>query len=442
MKTHINSVFIVFFLFCISNADEQRNMSTNPAKPLIDQLKLQNYDTALDKVDYHVPYDDIRWSWKDDVQGQEKRIAAIKKLLATNAGIYDDMHSRIFSEQEHSFFYVRRLGWLWSYSELDGSMDVPDKVNDALLAETLPYIPEIEKISLGLTKVTDKGLESLFLLPILKNVSIETPDSNIHPLPITSHGIVLISKLPLLEFLFVRGVHLSDNSLKEIARNGKRIKRFIYWGDGISDVGIEYLKEMSCLEFFIFDSRESPAVKSNTSPKLTSKVFIPLSQCQSLRGVSLCYCDFQQIPNESILNAITNSNNNIRSIDLQGTTVHPLLVKSLCNIQSLIEISFFDGHSLRFNKENPISYEKVMYWYRSNEKFPDYYKEIEKPYFDEFYSHKWASIDGKFTCEACFIDLKNDQVILKLKGETKEITVPFSKLSKEDQKYVQQIVGK
>jgi hypothetical protein len=276
----------------------------------------------------------------------------------------------------------------------------------------------------------------------LKNVSIETPDSNIHPLPITSHGIVLISKLPLLEFLFVRGVHLSDNSLKEIARNGKRIKRFIYWGDGISDIVIEYLKEMSCLEFFIFDSRESPAVKSNTSPKLTSKVFIPLSQCQSLRGVSLCYCDFQQIPNESILNAITNSNNNIRSIDLQGTKVHPLLVKSLCTIQPLIEISFFDGHSLRFNKDNPISYEKIMYWYRSNEKIPDYYKELEKPYFDEFYSHKWTSIDGKFICEACFIDLKNDQVILKLKGETKEITVPFAKLSKEDQKYVQQIVGK
>jgi hypothetical protein len=42
---------------------------------------------------------------------------------------------------------------------------------------------------------------------------------------------------------------------------------------------------------------------------------------------------------------------------------------------------------------------------------------------------------------ASFIDLKEDQVILKLKGKNQEITVPFSKLSKEDQKYVQQIVG-
>jgi hypothetical protein len=449
MKPFINfvySAFVVLFLFCVSYADVQKNESTNPAKPIVDRLKLQNYDTALDKVDYHVPYNDIRWPWKDNVQRQEKRIAAIQKLLATNAGIYGEGYSNIESEirdsQSSKRAYVRRMGWLWSYSELDDTLDVPDKVDDALLAETLPYIPEIEKISLGLTKVTDKGLESLFFLPVLKNVSIETPEPETHPLPITSQGIVLISQLPLLEVLFVRGIRLSDEALKKIAQNGKQIKRFVYWGDGISDIGIKYLNEMPCLEFFIFDSRVSPTVKNNTSPKLTTKVFIPLSQCQSLRGISLCYCDFQQIPDESILNTITNSNNKIRSIDLQGTKVHPLLVKSLCNIQSLIEISFFDGHSLQFNKENPISYAKVMYWYRSNEKIPDYYKELERPYFDEFYSRRWTSTDGKFTHEACFIDLKDNQVILKLKGETKEITVPVEKLSKEDQKYVQQIVRK
>ncbi|MDR0336005.1 MAG: hypothetical protein LBI18_02845, partial [Planctomycetaceae bacterium] len=60
----------------------------------------------------------------------------------------------------------------------------------------------------------------------------------------------------------------------------------------------------------------------------------------------------------------------------------------------------------------------------------------------EFYSRHWTSTDGEFTQAACFIDLKDNQVILKLKGETKEITVPLSKLSKEDQKYVQQIVRK
>jgi hypothetical protein len=83
-----------------------------------------------------------------------------------------------------------------------------------------------------------------------------------------------------------------------------------------------------------------------------------------------------------------------------------------------------------------------MYWYRSNEKIPDYYLELEKPYFDEFYCRKWTSIDGTFTQEAFFLDLKENQVFLKLKGDTKEITVPFEKLSKENQKYVQQIIGK
>jgi hypothetical protein len=370
-------------------------------------------------------------------------------LLATNTGIHDEGYSNIEYEIRDSYSsqraYVRRLGWLWFYSELDNTPEVSDKVDDALLAETLPHIPEIEQLNLGLTKVTDKGFESLFLLPVLKFVVITTPEPETHPLPITSQGIVLISKLPLLENLYIRGVRLSDKALKEIAQNGKQIKRFIYVNDEVSEIGIEYLKEMPRLESFIFDSRVSPAVKSNTSPKLTSKVFIPLSQCKSLSGITLHYCDFQQIPDESIQKTITNFNkynNNIKSINLKNTKVHPLLVKSLCNIQSLTEISFFDGHYSQLNKENPISYEKIMYWYRSNEKIPDYYRELEKPYFDEFYSRKWTSIDGKFTQEACFLDLKENQVFLKLKGETKEITVSFEKLSKEDQKYVQQIIGK
>jgi hypothetical protein len=434
-------------LSCSSSADGQNNKSTNLAKPMVETLKLSTYDSALDKISYDVPYEKIRWAWKDDPQRQEKRLSAVKKLLTTNAGIYDDVHSRIFSEQEHSLFYVRRLGWRWLYSELDDTMEIPNKVDDSLLAETLPYIPEIEKISLRLTKVTDKGLESLFYLPVLKDVGIETPDSN-YSLPITSQGIVLISKLPLLENLFVRGVCLSDESLKEIAKNGKQIKRFmycVYWDDAVSDRGIAYLREMPRLESLFFEYSVAKNVKGNNSPKLTSRIFIPLSQSQSLKHIAFDNYDFLQIPDKETLNAIKNLKNiKIISVTLNHTKVHPLLVKSLCSTQSLQGVRFFDSSliPLQFNKENPISYEKVMYRLKQKNRVPEYYLELEKPYFDEFYSRKWTSIDGKFTQEACFIDLKDNQVILKLKGETKEITVPFEKLSKEDQKYVQQIIGK
>jgi hypothetical protein len=448
MNIFKNLIFVVIFVSFVSILIGQENESTNPAKPMVEALKLSAYDSALDKINYDVPYYKIRWSWKDDVQRREKRLSAIKKLLTTNAGIHDEGYSNI----EYEFYnqaidaYVRRMGWSWNYSELDNTLEIPDKVDDTLLAETLPYIPEIEQISLRLTKVTDKGLESLFYLPVLKDVSIETPDSD-YILPITSQGIVLISKLPLLDDLFVRGVCLSDESLKEIAKNGKQLKRFmywVYWDDTVSDKGIAYLKEMPRLESLFFEYSVAKTAKRNTSPKLTSRIFIPLSQSQSLKHIAFDNYDFLQIPDKETLNAIKNlKNTKIISVTLNHTKVHPLLVKSLCDLQSLIGVRFFDSVPmlLKFNNENPISYEKVMYRLKQKNQVPEYYLELEKPYFDEFYSHKWTSIDGKFTREACFIDLKEHQVILKLKGETKEITVPFEKLSKEDQKYVQQIVG-
>jgi hypothetical protein len=447
MNLFKNLILVIIFISFVPILIGKENESTNPAKPMIEALKLSAYDSALDKINYDVPYKKIRWAWKDDPQRREKRLSAIKKLLTTNAGIHGDGYSNIEFEFYNQAIdaYVRRMGWSWSQSELDDTMEVPDKVDDAHLAETLPYIPEIEQISLGLTKVTDKGLESLFYLPVLKKVGIETPNPN-HTIPITSQGIVLISKLPLLENLFVRGVCLSDESLKEIAKNGKQIKRFrycVYWDDNASDKGIAYLKEMPRLESLFFEYSVAQNAKGNNSSKLTSKIFISLSQSQSLKHIAFDNYDFLQIPDKETLNAIKNlKNTKIISVTLDHTKVHPLLVKSLCSTQSLQGVRFFDSSliPLQFNKENPISYEKVMYRLKQKNRVPEYYLELEKPYFDEFYSHKWTSI-GKFIQEACFLDLKDNQVILKLKGETKEITVPFEKLSKEDQKYVQQIVG-
>jgi hypothetical protein len=438
---------VVIFTHSVSILSGKENESTNPAKPMVEELKLSAYDSSLDKTDYNVPYHEIRWAWRDDPQRQGKRLSAVKKLLTTNAGIYDDVYGQLLPGQDRKSFYVRRLGWSWSYSELDDSMETSDNVNDSLLAETLPYIPEVEKVSLGLTKVTDKGLESLFYLPVLKNVNIETPNPN-HTLPITSKGIVLISKLPLLEKLFVRGICLSDESLKEIAKNGKQIKDFeywVYWDDEISDKGMTYLKAMPQLESLYFQYSVTKTVKGNTSPKLTPRAFIPLSQSQSLKHIILWGYDFLQIPDRETLNAIRNfKKTKIISVALYHTKVHPLLVKSLCNVQSLQGADFFNLSSvhLKFTKDNPISYEKVMYRLKQKDQVPQYYLELEKPYFDQFYSRKWNSPNAQLTGNASFIDLKEKQVILKLKGKSDKITVPFSNLSTEDQQYVQQIVGK
>jgi hypothetical protein len=437
--------FAVFFTFSILILIGKENQSTNLSKPMVETLKLSAYDSALDKIDYNVPYYKIRWPWKDDSQRREKRLSAVKKLLASDAGIHDDVYGQLLPGREENSFYVKRLGWRCFYSELDNTMEIPDKVDDSLLLETLPYIPEIEKIALHLTKVTDKGLESLFYLPILTEVSIDTPEPEQYPIPITDKGLVLVSKLPLLKNLFVRGVRLSDESLKELAKNGKQIKRFMYDGNGISNEGVGYLKDMPQLESLIFSHFVGIIIKGNTASKLTSRVFIPLSQSQSLKYIAFENYDFIQIPDRETLNAIKQLNKTkIVSVRLYHTKVHPLLVKALCNVQTLQRISFFDNLSspLQITKENPISYEKVMYRLKQKDQVPQYYLELEKPYFDQFYSRKWNSPDIPFTGIASFLDLKEDQVTLKLKGKTTEISVPFSKLSKEDQQYVQQIVGK
>jgi hypothetical protein len=60
MKLFKNLIFVIIFIFFVPILIGKENESMNPAKPMVDQLKLQNYDTALDKVDYHVPYNDIR----------------------------------------------------------------------------------------------------------------------------------------------------------------------------------------------------------------------------------------------------------------------------------------------------------------------------------------------------------------------------------------------
>jgi hypothetical protein len=462
--------FVVFFTFSVSILVGKENKSTNPTKPMVEELKLPDYDTALDQVDYrsffreesrlhignkgleqkegyNIPCKEIHWPWIDDVQRRKKRSDALRKLHQTDVRIRASI-SDILNINDNNELCAEYLSWSsWQYSDWGDELleNVPTNVNDKLLAETLPYIPDIEAVSLPLTRVTDDGLKNLFYLPLLRKVSIDTPEPEQYPLPITNKGIVLISKLPLLKRLFVRGVRLSDESLKEIAKNGKQIKDFMYNGDGISDVGIAYLKDMPQLESLYFQHFVGSIVKGRSSPKLTARVFIPLSQSQVLKHITFDNYDFIQIPDKETLNAIKNlKKTRIVSVALYHTKVHPLLVKSLCNVQSLQGVDFFDLSSVkvRFNKDNPISYEKIMYRLKQKDQVPQYYLELEKPYFDQFYSRKWNSPDAQLTGIASFIDLKENQVTFRLKGESKEISVPFSKLSKEDQQYVQQIVGK
>ena len=103
MKAFKFLFFAVIFLFSVSFLSGKENQSTNPTKPMVEELKLPDYDIALDRVDYrtffredsrlhvgnegleqkegyNIPCDEVRWPWMDDAQRRKKRLEALKKL--------------------------------------------------------------------------------------------------------------------------------------------------------------------------------------------------------------------------------------------------------------------------------------------------------------------------------------------------------------------------
>ena len=72
---------------------------------------------------------------------------------------------------------------------------------------------------------------------------------------------------------------------------------------------------------------------------------------------------------------------------------------------------------------------------------PDYYEELEKPYFQEFYVRIWSTLDGKPMHKAAFVDLVDKQVFLKTSYDGEPFSVPILRLSKEDRAYARAIVG-
>jgi hypothetical protein len=566
MNLFKNLILVIIFISFVPILIGKENESTNPAKPMVEQLKLPNYDTSLDSLDYHAQMktiyatrkvQNIKWSWKTDPVRQRKRIEAVKKLMVCGGRspkmedivelIINDKTYRSEGEPEEAHpreYPIDLLGFNWEYDD-DGEVLViiPDKVDDKLLMETFPYIPEIQSLSLAFTNVTDKGLESIFYLPLLKHLSLTTTEPETHPLPITDKGIDLISKHPSLESISMRNLNITDNALKSIAENSTHIKRIDFEGETISDKGIFYLGKMKSLRSLSLSRRGGLHIDTIRPPALiTLKVFEYLSQCPNLIHIGFNFYDFSIEPNKTILKSIQQFKK-LQTINFRNTKLHPLILKSICNLKTIQNATMlFDNYSvfLEFDEENPISYEKVMYRLKQNNQVPEYYLELEKPYFDEFYSRRWISADGEFTGDACFIDIKDNpavtdsdtsetempvpltvntsltarqvaqkleearkalsvrdnfnaerlaleveaiaqatnhdyenftsdrpehiinlvqmnkrfdlvgrrfvkietqDVVLKLKGETKEIVFPFSKLSKEDQQYVQQIIN-
>jgi len=341
--------------------------------------------------------------------------------------------------------------------------EFPVHVNDDLFAKNLPYIPEIRSITLISTNVTNEGIKFLFHLPLLEGFSLGTQDSDNHPILVTGDGLKLISRHPSLRRFSLSVVDISDETLQNILENGQSITSFSIKSDLITDKGLEPLQNMRSLEDFsltsasisnkgfealknmkslrhlLFDKKNDTIVVNNT---VTADVFLSLSQCPPLRSFDFRDCDFSSPPSEELIEAIKKMDGQLSSVKFFGGRIHPKLFKTIFELKSLKGATLFGFES----SSKPIGtfpYHRLMYLTRKSDywNLPDYYEELEKPYFDEFYMRTWTYIDGQRTFQAALVDVEGDNVFLKTSYDGEPYSVPLAELSEEDQDYVRNVTS-
>jgi len=303
----------------VSEEKIETNVSTNPVKVMFTELKLPNYDTALDMIDYSVPYDKIEWPWKTDPERQEKRIEALKKLVQAKAPYYV---TEIV--QHNPKLPLRGFGWNWGYDEIDWFFYADgDNVTDDLLFEVLPYTPEVESCGLDHTKVTDEGLKAFFYLPTFKGLGLTTVEPDTHPLQITDKGIEIISKHPTLESIGLRNVRITDESFKSLARNAKKLRKLSYTGDGITSHGLEYMKETNSL--LVLSLTNTNVEK----PIITAEILDILAAIPRLQRLTLDDYDLSAPPDERMLASLKKLDDKLISLNFRNSKVHPKLLEMI-----------------------------------------------------------------------------------------------------------------
>ncbi|MDR2437972.1 MAG: hypothetical protein LBE12_01205 [Planctomycetaceae bacterium] len=334
----ILSFFILIFLFSVVILIGKEPKSTNPLKPMADQLKLQNYDTDLDKVDYTRQYQDVVMPWINDEKRKECRFYAAQSLLKQGCPESHDLKI-VINKNPNAF--IETLIFVPIYDELDNEQILfsTHNVNDKLLFETFPYIPEITTISFISTQITDEGMKSLFYLPFLKQLSISTTDSEKFPILVTSKGIEIISKHIGLTSLFTGDIEILPETISALVENSQQI---VFLGistnalnnDSLSGITkIKSLKEISLTHF-----QNTP--KQQT--KMSCDLFVTLSNCPELEIYTLKNYDFSQIPSDSVLKSIANPKGKIKRITLLGCKLHQKLIQAFWEIDTLESICIDD----------------------------------------------------------------------------------------------------
>lgn len=217
---------VVFHVLCLGGmADET---GTSPDTPPPTGEKQAKTDAVRGPLP---PLPPKHWPWENDEAFAAKREHAIK-LIHDNGGEIRfrenakewwgrSSYGRPFPSDVDVHAGGRLISDVaFAETYITGDIDtVPKDVNDELLAAILPYVPDIKRLTLSLTMVTDKGLANIKHLPYLETLMLEYRWTDQYPVLITDAGMKPIGEHPNLWEVQLYGMPITDQGIAHLAHS-------------------------------------------------------------------------------------------------------------------------------------------------------------------------------------------------------------------------------
>jgi hypothetical protein len=194
----------------------------------------------------------------------------------------------------------------------------PQDVDNRLLRETLPYLPELPQLILGMTKVDDAGLRFVPQLRHLTSLRVVSNDAKRFPIFLTDEGMDTIAGIPSISSLTVFGARISDRGVEKLARA----------------TTLEHVNLLNC--------------------PVTSQCLEPLSRLPRLDSLWLgraygfnipesYHPDFGKPITDSTRRALKRFNGRLTELELIGVDIHPSLLDAIGEIKSLWSLDLEDS---------------------------------------------------------------------------------------------------
>ncbi len=249
--------------------------------------------------------DEYEWLWTklDDPVFAERRRAAIATLNATG-------RVQTPRDVDSGRFLLRALTFHIEYAGLEPSNDLP-QVNDALLKQTLPFVPEVETVSLQLSHVTSAGLGELKQLKRLEDLGLLSDDPVAFPSKLDDDSMSVVAQLHQLRYLTLVGLPVTNKGVQRLSSLPNLQSLTIAQCSITTDVFLEFVR----------------------FPKLKALHF----RSGSRLNESIPFADLSKAPTPEVLDAIRRLDGRLQEIEIDGI-VHPDIFRTIMPLTSLKEI--------------------------------------------------------------------------------------------------------